>query len=183
MSAAAATLVTARPQAAPLPRYRLLPAKTVPALCIIPAVLKPAPNRAKKTVTGLASVPPNAVVDVRADKMRNGSCITSCSLPVCKDKVTSKPANSYYTTSSCTDCSGSHTINSGWRCNIGYTQSGNSCISASHCQPPMHDLTCNGRVYCCPAGVYDCKEATGGTGPGGMIMPSKCWTDATTPFG
>ena len=116
-------------------------------------------------------------------KCENGSCITSCSLPVCKDKVTSKPANSYYTTSSCTDCSGSHTINSGWRCNIGYTQSGNSCISASHCQPPMHDLTCNGRVYCCPAGVYDCKEATGGTGPGGMIMPSKCWTDATTPFG
>ena len=114
---------------------------------------------------------------------KNGTCITSCSLPVCMDKVTSKPANSHYITSSCTDCSGSHTINSGWRCDIGYTQSGNSCISASHCQPPMHDLTCNGRVYCCPAGVYDCKEATGGTGPGGMIMPSKCWTDATTPFG
>lgn len=116
-------------------------------------------------------------------KCENGSCITSCSLPVCKDKVTSKPANSYYTTSSCTDCSGSHTINSGWRCNIGYTQSGNSCISASHCQPPMHDLTCNGRVYCCPSGVYDCKDATGGIGPGGIIMPTKCFTASTTPFG
>ena len=60
MSAAAATLVTARPQAAPLPRYRLLPAKTVPALCIIPAVLKPAPNRAKKTATVPVSTLPNA---------------------------------------------------------------------------------------------------------------------------
>ena len=65
MSAAAATLVTVRPPAAPLPRYRLLPAKTVPALCIIPAVLKPAPNRAKKTATVHASALPNAAVDAR----------------------------------------------------------------------------------------------------------------------
>ena len=68
MSAAEATLVTARPQAAPLPRYRLLPAKTVPALCIIPAVLKPAPNRAKKTATVLVSAPQNAAVDVLRDR-------------------------------------------------------------------------------------------------------------------
>ena len=82
MSAAAATLVTARPQAAPLPRYRLLPAKTVPALCIIPAVLKPAPNRAKKTVTGLASVPPNAVGDVRADK--NAKMVAALQVVLCR---------------------------------------------------------------------------------------------------
>ena len=68
MSAAAATLVTARPQAAPLPRYRLLPVKTVPALCIIPAVLKPAPNKAKKTATVLVSAPQNAAVDVLLDR-------------------------------------------------------------------------------------------------------------------
>ena len=67
MSAAAATLVTVRPQAAPLPRYRLLPAKTVPALCIIPAVLKPAPNRAKKTATVLVLPSQNAAVDVLLD--------------------------------------------------------------------------------------------------------------------
>ena len=68
MSAAAATLVTVRPQAAPLPRYRLLPAKTVPALCIIPAVLKPAPNKAKKNATVLVSAPQNAAAGVLRDR-------------------------------------------------------------------------------------------------------------------
>ena len=57
------------------------------------------------------------------------NCKASCSLPDCKDRITTKPANSSFTTSSCTDCSGTHTINTGWRCNSGYTeQNGNSCV-------------------------------------------------------
>ena len=68
MSVAEAALARYKPPAAPLPRYRLLPAKTVPALCIIPAVPRPAPNRAKKTATVLVSAPQNAAVDVLMDR-------------------------------------------------------------------------------------------------------------------
>ena len=52
----------------------------------------------------------------------------ACSLPVCKDKVTSKPENSSFVTTSCADCSGTHTINTGWRCNTGYESNGSSCV-------------------------------------------------------
>lgn len=55
-----------------------------------------------------------------------------CNLTPCSG-ITDKPANSYYTTSSCTDCGGTKTINSGWQCNNGYVKSGNSCISSPSC--------------------------------------------------
>ena len=61
----------------------------------------------------------------------NGTCV--CSLPTCTSSVSTKPANSSYTTSSCTDCSGSHTINTGWTCNSGYNKSGSSCVCATTC--------------------------------------------------
>lgn len=56
-------------------------------------------------------------------------CAPNCSLPNCNNSVSSKPLNSYYLTSSCTDCSGTKTINTGWSCNAGYTQSGNTCVN------------------------------------------------------
>ncbi len=63
------------------------------------------------------------------------SCVKDCTLPTCSG-ISSKPANSYYTTSSCTDCSGTKTINSGWACNSGYIQSGNSCVQEQESASP-----------------------------------------------
>ena len=49
---------------------------------------------------------------------------------ICKDTFTgSAPANGYITTQSCSDCSGSYTIKTGWACNNGYHAAGNSCIA------------------------------------------------------
>ena len=58
----------------------------------------------------------------------DGCCGTNrkCCIP-CTNKITGKPANSSYTYSSCTDGSGSHSIQTGWKCNSGYHQSGSSC--------------------------------------------------------
>ena len=58
----------------------------------------------------------------------DGCCGTNrkCCVP-CTDKITGKPSNSSYTYSSCTDGSGSHSIQTGWKCNSGYHQSGSSC--------------------------------------------------------
>ena len=55
------------------------------------------------------------------------TCCSACSKPTCSG-ISSKPSNSSYTTASCTDCSGTRTINTGWSCNSGYHQSGSSCV-------------------------------------------------------
>ncbi len=85
------------------------------------------------------------------------SCVKDCSLPACSG-ISSKPANSYYTTSSCTDCSGTKTINSGWACNSGYYQSGSSCVK--QCSLP----TCSG-ISSKPANSYyttsSCTDCSG----------------------
>ena len=65
MSAAEAALVPVRPQAAPLPRYRLLPAKTVPERHATLVALKLVLSKARKTATVPASALPNAAVDAR----------------------------------------------------------------------------------------------------------------------
>ena len=58
----------------------------------------------------------------------NGCCANTgkCCVP-CANKITTKPENSSYTTSSCTDGSGSHSIQTGWKCNSGFHQSGSTC--------------------------------------------------------
>ena len=69
--------------------------------------------------------------------------VVPCTLPDCTSTVTSKPANSSYTTQSCTDCSGSKTINIGWTCNSGYSQSGNSCVCAKTCSDTVTSKPAN----------------------------------------
>ena len=81
------------------------------------------------------------------------NCKSSCTLPDCKNTVSSKPSNSSYTTTSCTDCSGNHTINTGWSCNSGYEQSGNSCVKA--CTPLQDETGCR-------YGTYSCSNSCGG---------------------
>ena len=75
----------------------------------------------------------------------------ACNLPNCANKVTSKPANSSYTTSSCSDCSGSHTINTGWSCNSGYRSYNGGC-----CRPYSNETGCS-------YGTYSCSDGCGGT--------------------
>ena len=45
----------------------------------------------------------------------------------CTHKITTKPANSSYTYSSCNDGSGSHQIQTGWKCNPGYHEKNGDC--------------------------------------------------------
>ena len=61
-------------------------------------------------------------------KQSGNGCVCATS---CNNTVTSKPANSYYTTSNCTACGVSKTINTGWACNSGYYKSGSSCLKSS----------------------------------------------------
>ena len=61
-------------------------------------------------------------------KQSGNGCVCATS---CNNTVTSKPANSYYTTSNCTACGVSKTINTGWVCNSGYYKSGSSCLKSS----------------------------------------------------
>ena len=68
----------------------------------------------------------------------SGVCTKKGCNKICKDKFTgSAPTNGYITTGSCSDCSGSYTIKTGWACNSGYHKSGSSCI-ADH----THNYTC-----------------------------------------
>ena len=108
-------------------------------------------------------------------KSGNGCvCATSCN-----NTVTSKPANSYYTTSNCTACGVSKTINTGWACNSGYYKSGSSCLKSSSggssggsssggsssftCPSGMGRRTCDGMQCCCPPGG-DCSRSGVGSG-------------------
>ena len=60
----------------------------------------------------------------------SGVCTKKGCNKICKDKFTgSAPTNGYITTGSCSDCSGSYTIKTGWACNSGYHKSGSSCIA------------------------------------------------------
>lgn len=79
---------------------------------------------------------------------KSGSiCAANCSLPNCSNSVSSKPANSYYLTSSCTDCSGTKTINTGWSCIAGYTQNGSNCIMAAKVGDILYsDMTTNSDI-------------------------------------
>ena len=110
-------------------------------------------------------------------KQSGNSCVCATS---CNNTVTSKPANSYYTTSNCTACGVSKTINTGWACNSGYYKSGSSCLKSSSggssggsssgggsssftCPSGMARRTCDGMQCCCPPGG-DCSLSGVGSG-------------------
>ena len=110
-------------------------------------------------------------------KQSGNSCVCATS---CNNTVTSKPANSYYTTSNCTACGVSKTINTGWACNSGYYKSGSSCLKSSSggssggsssgggsssftCPSGMGRRTCDGMQCCCPPGG-DCSRSGVGSG-------------------
>ena len=47
---------------------------------------------------------------------------------ICKDTFTGDvPTNAHYTTESCSDCSGSYEIKTGWECDVGYHAAGSLC--------------------------------------------------------
>ena len=110
-------------------------------------------------------------------KQSGNGCVCATS---CNNTVTSKPANSYYTTSNCTACGVSKTINTGWACNSGYYKSGSSCLKSSSggssggsssgggsssftCPSGMARRTCDGMQCCCPPGG-DCSLSGVGSG-------------------
>ena len=87
----------------------------------------------------------------------------------------SASSRSYYTTSNCTACGVSKTINTGWACNSGYYKSGSSCLKSSSggssggsssgggsssftCPSGMGRRTCDGMQCCCPPGG-DCSRS------------------------
>ena len=91
----------------------------------------------------------------------------SCTLPDCKNTVSNKPSNSSYTTTSCTDCSGSHTINTGWSCNSGYEKSGNDCVeikktcTVQKCQYTTRPSGVNWICSACSGVNSDCSTYSG----------------------
>ncbi|MDY4842370.1 MAG: hypothetical protein SO314_08420 [Alphaproteobacteria bacterium] len=94
-------------------------------------------------------------------------CKPSCTLPDCKNTVSSKPSNSSYTTTSCTDCSGTHTINTGWSCNSGYEKSGNACVeikktcTVQKCQYTTRPSGVNWICSACSGVNSDCSTYSG----------------------
>lgn len=55
---------------------------------------------------------------------------TACTLPDCV-AITQKPENSSFVATSCTDCSGTKTINSSWKCDDGFMEANGSCLKKS----------------------------------------------------
>jgi hypothetical protein len=98
----------------------------------------------------------------------NGDCVdNTCRLPDCVDSVAEKPANSYFVQEACTDCQGSHTIKTDWKCNAGYEKSGNVCKEI--CIPLADDVGCVGETQKCVDGCGGtrkcCKTCVAGGSP------------------
>ena len=89
-----------------------------------------------------------------------GGTSRKCCIP-CSDKITSKPDNSSYTYSSCTDGNGAHQIQSGWTCNSGYHEKNGACEKdciANNCSG--YDLTTcpeNGNCSKCTVTATNCS--------------------------
>ena len=100
----------------------------------------------------------------------DGCCGTNrkCCVP-CTDKITSKPENSSYTYSSCTDGDGSKQIQTGWECNPGYHEKNGAC------EKDCIANTCSGYTLTgCPtnASCSSCSKQTTTCG-GGDTMYKK----------
>ncbi len=97
-----------------------------------------------------------------------GGTSRRCCIP-CSDKITSKPDNSSYTYSSCTDGNGTHQIQTGWTCNSGYHEKNGACEKdciANNCSG--YSLTsCPDNATC-----SECKKETTTCG-GGDTMYKK----------
>ena len=84
----------------------------------------------------------------------------------CTHKITTKPANSSYTYSSCNDGSGSHQIQTGWKCNPGYHEKNGGC------EKDCIANTCSGyTLSACPANATcsSCSKQTTTCGGGGTV--------------
>ena len=93
-----------------------------------------------------------------------GGTARQCCVP-CTDKITSKPANSNYTYSTCVDGEGSHQIQTGWACISGYH------TKDSGCEKDCNATNCSGyTLSSCPANAV-CDKCT--------ITASNCSTDGT----
>ena len=93
-----------------------------------------------------------------------GGTARQCCVP-CTDKITSKPANSNYTYSTCVDGEGSHQIQTGWACISGYH------TKDSGCEKDCNATNCSGyTLSSCPANG-NCSKCT--------ITASNCSTDGT----
>ena len=82
-----------------------------------------------------------------------GGTARQCCVP-CTDKITSKPANSNYTYSTCVDGEGSHQIQTGWACISGYH------TKDSGCEKDCNATNCSGyALTSCPANAV-CDKCT-----------------------
>ena len=92
----------------------------------------------------------------------DGCCGTNrkCCIP-CTDKITTKPSNSSYTTSKCTDGNGTHDINSGWVCNSGYHEKNGECekdCNATNCSGfPLSNKPDNANFSTCTITATNCS--------------------------
>ena len=92
----------------------------------------------------------------------DGCCGTSrkCCVP-CVNKITSKPENSSYTYSSCTDGEGSKQIQTGWSCNSGYHEKNGACekdCQIDSCSAyPLTSCPENGTCSKCTKTAQDCS--------------------------
>ena len=62
--------------------------------------------------------------------LSGGVCVCA---KTCADVVTTKPANSTFTTEVCTACGSSTTIKTGWTCNSGYEDKSGACVCKKTC--------------------------------------------------
>ena len=62
--------------------------------------------------------------------LSGGVCVCA---KTCADVVTTKPANSTFTTEVCTACGNSTTIKTGWTCNSGYEDKSGACVCKKTC--------------------------------------------------
>ena len=95
----------------------------------------------------------------------DGCCGTNrkCCIP-CTNKITSKPANSSYTYSSCTDGEGSKQIQTGWVCNPGYHEKNGDCekdCPIDNCSAyTLASCPTNGNCSTCNKTAQDCSKDT-----------------------
>ncbi|MDY4885392.1 MAG: hypothetical protein SO141_03980 [Alphaproteobacteria bacterium] len=72
--------------------------------------------------------------------LSGGVCVCA---KTCADVVTTKPANSTFTTEVCTACGSSTTIKTGWACNNGYTKQSGACVCATTCADKVSSKPAN----------------------------------------
>ena len=89
-----------------------------------------------------------------------GGTSRKCCIP-CTNKITSKPENSSYTYSSCTDGNGTKQIQNGWKCNKGYHEKNGECekdcISNNCSGYPLSSCPTNANCSKCTITATNCS--------------------------